>query len=289
MSTTTRKVPSSALSRVYVLECYQGGSFMKVSPRRLRTQPQRPPRGGRRGRIMTLSAASRRTLLERLGKLRRDVIRRSILVTLTYPRTRPSQSDSKKHRRRFLLRLQRKHNQCCVIWKLEYQRRASLHFHLLVLGVPQLELTWLQVSWFRAVHSEEPAHLTQGVHVSRVKQVDRIIWYMAKPVLSVPPDHKGRFWGVFGDDTPYLAEHQRRVLSGREAVELRRVVRKLRLARARLNWHPRTRAKAIRRARRTATWNETFTYIGPVDMMRLLPSEGSDRSHSTDLAQDNAA
>lgn len=105
----------------------------------------------------------------------------------------------------------------------------------------------------------------------RVKKVDSAINYLAKGVHDVPKNHGSCFWGVCGDEKPYLAEKRTQVVSGKEAAQLRRIMDCGRLSRARRHRHHSWRALAIRRARRRRSDAHSFTYLGPLDVERILP------------------
>jgi hypothetical protein len=142
-------------------------------------------------------------MLRHFATMNRDVLSGSLLVTLTYPRSFPTEpSISKRHFHAFSKRLLRAYPTSSATWKLEYQTRGAPHYHLIVSGISFLERTWLSKAWYEVVGSGDPRHLRAGTQVERCDSTRQALAYAAKYCAKVstgaPVAHVGRFWGVIG-------------------------------------------------------------------------------------------
>lgn len=156
-----------------------------------------------RGIVQGFSRRSRARLLKTMARCDRAETSRSLLVTLTYPRSYPAESaTSKLHLKAFSKRLMRAFPHGSAIWKYELQARGAPHYHLIVLGVPFLARQWLSRAWYQVVGSGDPRHLRAGTQVQRVKSYRKALGYAAKYVAKVTDSEAdtptGRVWGVVG-------------------------------------------------------------------------------------------
>src|SRR5687768_11500864 len=225
-SRMTRQGRVDPIQANYLLEWFPQGRYMKMRPLVPEVQP-RHANHSRRGRVLGFPRPAQRRFEVRLSKFRDEVIRRASFVTLTYPDNYPTLAKSRHHLKLFLLRLRRKYRHSCIVWRLEYQGRLAPHYHLLLLGVEHVDLdfVWLQLAWHTVVRSEDPHHLSMGLSLREPNykddRADAVRNYLIKSDANIPPEHTGRFWGVVGDETPYLSERRSRVITGREYVEIR--------------------------------------------------------------------
>src|SRR5688500_18468173 len=107
----------------YALTAYPAGQFMrirKVMAHRLRSG------GGRRGRVLRFSAASRRRLIEAVATIRTDELARARFVTLTFPKDF-ALGRCCNARDAFLKRVARRWPLSGTIWVREWQGRGLLH------------------------------------------------------------------------------------------------------------------------------------------------------------------
>src|ERR1051325_3644613 len=161
-----------------------------------------PPKS-KRGEVVSFSRKSRRRMLRLFATVSRTALGRSLLVTLTYPRSFPTESSTyKRHFLTFSKRLRRTFPTSSAIWKLEFQERGAPHFHLIVMGVPFLARQWLSRAWFQIVGSGDDRHFRAGTQVQRAHSTRKTLAYVAKYVAKVSSTkagaHTGRFWGVVG-------------------------------------------------------------------------------------------
>lgn len=187
----------------------------------------------KRSEITKWSKKSRSSMIARLASL--DFIPMlnqpnsiPIMVTLTYPKNwlqlTPDAATAKKHLQAFKKRYERRFDQPLYgLWKLEFQRRKSPHFHLFC--VPPVSLgdfkKWLSLAWVEIVNEPDPAerqkHLKAGTGVDvvtglRSTNAKLISVYFSKhsspgsspkEYQNQPPDEwvtngsVGRFWGYW--------------------------------------------------------------------------------------------
>lgn len=90
-------------------------------------------RGGVRGKVTSFSRASRRRMLNLVNSINKERAPLPTLVTLTSPSSWPESPHRwKEQLDNFRSRLVRRYGKVPVGWRLEYQRRGGLQFHLLV-------------------------------------------------------------------------------------------------------------------------------------------------------------
>lgn len=194
-----------------------GASLLKVS----KNESQVQNGGGRRGVIKGFSRGSRRRLMQKIARVKRDA-ELPCFMTLTYPFVFPSPSDSKRHLDIFIKRLLRSFPQIGFIWKLEPQERGAPHYHFLVWGVDVLELfDFVVPAWFDIAGGGDENHFKfhYGLLHDSKPCVERVrsfrgVWSYASKYLGKTFDvaewgekWTGRFWAVvnpqnipFGED-----------------------------------------------------------------------------------------
>lgn len=163
--------------------------------------------GGKRGKAC-FSRASRRRLMYRLCKTRKDLL--PMFVTLTYPAEYPTPGESKRDFSNFCKRLKRRFRCAGWIWKLELQSRGAPHYHLLVWGLGSIDKTLAEYEvpkmWYEIAGHGDENHLKfhLGLLPGSRKCVEPLrsakgavfyaAKYMGKDVAS--SQHAGRWWGV---------------------------------------------------------------------------------------------
>lgn len=177
--------------------------------------------GGKKSEIQTFSAKSRYDLFRLIHSIRFDTVH---FITLTYPSKFPDDAQTcKKHLREFRRRYELRYGKTPCIWRMEYQRRAAVHFHLLYFDLPYTPISDLQNIWndatckftgmrpnnsldFRPKKREFPHGIPKD-------QQRLIAAYMAKYITKVdqaaPEDggnKPGRFWGKWNIPEPIPLE-----------------------------------------------------------------------------------
>ena len=111
--------------------------------------------------------------------------------------------------------------------------------------------------WFGVVESGDFAHYLAGTRVERLRTIKGAFAYAGKrymakkeemPVMEQKP---GRYWGVIGREHLPLGKREDREVSASQAVKLRRVMRRYRLANT-----PPEKRKFLRKSQ---LWSEDFT------------------------------
>lgn len=197
------------------------------------SRPLRPK--AKRGRVLSFSRRSRLRLLRFLNEIRYDLEGVPFFVTLTFHR-RPRDPYSKFHAlRQWMHRRKMK-----AVWKLEIQRRGVEHFHLLVWG-DRRQVEEIKEYWHSIASEGSFRHKDYGTRIDEVSGgVAAMLAYVGKYVGKDDNLGKGaiserleghRYWGIVGkiNRDPF---DQRRLARG-QAYLMRRVVRRIKKARAR--------------------------------------------------------
>jgi hypothetical protein len=198
--------PLSTAHKTPFIEWCDGASVLKVS----KAEEHMQVGGGKRGIVKSFSMASRRRLMQTIGKVKRDADL-PCFVTLTYPNLFPDPKSSKRHLEIFLKRLKRKFSSVGLIWKLEPQERGAPHYHMLVWGVAQDDLfQFVPFAWYEIAGGGDDKHLSfhlgllQGSRpcVELVRSFKGVWSYASKylgktfEVSGWNSVDTGRFWAV---------------------------------------------------------------------------------------------
>lgn len=162
------------------------------------------PRGDR-AKITGFSHRARKTLLETFARMDWHN-HRAVFLTLTYHDKLPAAPEAKKHLRRFLKRVFRRFGNIPVIWRMEYQERGAIHFHLILIDLPFYPWRDCLKDWQKSTGDPTITNvllrfLDNSKHVRRY-----VSKYVAKsPAVSgnldtvsnlAVSDLPGRFWGI---------------------------------------------------------------------------------------------
>jgi hypothetical protein len=90
--------------------------------------------GGMRGSVQGFSKASRKRMLNLLNRIEQSAYKKAKLITLTYHKNERDHVKSKKDLHKFLTYLRRNHTDHSGIWRLEWQDRGAIHYHILTFG-----------------------------------------------------------------------------------------------------------------------------------------------------------
>jgi len=160
----------------------------------------------KRGIIRVFTRASRRRLMRFMARLKTRKIRATFL-TLTFTGVH-SNEYAKKCLKRFVMRLRRRFLEVSGVWRMEFQERGAIHFHLLLFKMPfwkqgEAQMVWEQCT--REVRSILDIRLVSGAR-SIMAYISK---YIAKPderseITSLEDGSyqhasagglAGRFWG----------------------------------------------------------------------------------------------
>lgn len=169
--------------------------------RTINTDPPDAPKG-KRGKVTIFSRKSRRRLLEFFARTAQTNKPR-VFLTLTYPSNMTDAETGKQHLRAFLERVRRKYPQASAIWRIEYQERGAVHFHLLFFSLPYWKADSIRQVWSEIIGEENP-----WVHIETVRSRRGTTYYVSKYIAkmpsnadvslsSLPYSHVGNHWGYF--------------------------------------------------------------------------------------------
>lgn len=139
----------------------------------------RPPTGGVRGEISGYSRASHRrniTMHQRIDFKRAGGV---CFMTPTFPpETYKGLAWAKDKLRAFMKRLKRQHPKLWYTWKVEPHQNGIAHFHLLVGGMPYVQLAILREMWRQVIGGDR----LPLVHVKFVRDPSQVVRYVTKYV-----------------------------------------------------------------------------------------------------------
>lgn len=163
----------------------------------------RKPRGG----IENLSNSSRRRLIRLFSSVRTGELSSPTFVTLTYHLGRSSQSRvCKSHLNAFLQYFRRNYPVLEYIWRMEFQKRGAVHFHLMFfmpIGCDVMESREFRQEvrdvWHRIAEPLSSAHSRYGTDVRSVNNYSHGAFYVSKYIAKTDKNKKsnylGRHWG----------------------------------------------------------------------------------------------
>lgn len=189
-----------------------------------------PPRcagysDSQRGDIKGFSNRSRARLIETIQSVPDSL--NCKMITLTYATENIEESKSKKDLDIFFKRLRRHidNDATFFVWKKEYQKRGTIHFHILCYSMPYVNKDWLAKSW-NEVTGEGPSHLAAGTKIEKIRNPRYIFKYVAKPLIA-QAKQDSRYWGVVNRKSYKEAAGKREVdITLEEYNKIKRIIRK---------------------------------------------------------------
>lgn len=174
------------------IEIYE--NLVLIKPLNRVTTSGKPP--SRSGEVIhEFSKKSRNRLLKKCRTIRKNDMPLPFFVTLTYQKNFTDCEHSKKHLNTFLQRFRRKCKKNNVefnyIWKMEFQKRGAVHYHL-ALFIPhdlygnldqlrqKMGLMWAQVTSDINDGQINPQQRDYGTNVRTVENWEMFIGYIAK-------------------------------------------------------------------------------------------------------------
>jgi hypothetical protein len=174
------------------------GKFVRAH---LITKGKQAPTRTARGTITDFSAGSRGRLFDLFHKM--EVKRSAIFITLTYPTLEYTCTEAKRHLRAFFKRLERLVGQESMvwIWRMEFQERGAIHFHIICPTLPYIEKQTIQTFWGEITGSVRPFTRIEMIHSWK-----KLMNYVSKYIAKVnPPEISGGF-----NLPTYLAAYQQK-------------------------------------------------------------------------------
>ena len=155
----------------------------------------------KRGSVTVFSKRSRSRLNTITSTINKDKVHPSevLFMTLTSPSVGWYELTGKEWKKRlnhFNTRLRQKfknHPTFCGIWRMEFQRRGSPHFHYITYGVSFIEHSWISQTWNNICskglsEKEREKHLCSGTNVQRSRSWNNIHDYFSKTMSYVSKD-----------------------------------------------------------------------------------------------------
>lgn len=134
----------------------------------------------RRGRITVFSKKSRTRLLRVGAKLSGDVF--GLFLTFTYRANMQDVKVAKSHLEKVCLWITRKYGKRGMLWRMEFQQRGAIHFHVLVLNrafIPAKELT---AYWQKMTGDDSQPD------IKKLRSRRGVVAYMSKYIAKVTQD-----------------------------------------------------------------------------------------------------
>lgn len=152
------------------------------------------------------------------------------MITLTYQHNPDNHNEAKRDLDVFFLRLRRRSPDAFFIWKLEYQTRGTIHYHILAYNLPFSEdlPQWVAKAW-NDITGQGNKHLAAGTRVEGIKKPLYICKYEAKTEKNTYQgmDNPGRFWGIVNRAAYNKAVDKREVnISSEQYKQIKRFMRK---------------------------------------------------------------
>lgn len=190
----------------------------------------------KRGKITGFSASSQRRAREVLNMIPADdILKRGLLLTLTYPDEHPEPEDSKSYKRHLdMFGKSVRRMGGCAIWVLEFQSRGAAHYHLIVFGLRGKRTleewnVWASQRWYEIVASGDENHLLgYGAKFEHPRSSAQCRTYLTKYCTkgnqAKEGVHSGRYWGYIGrSDIPFAEETVEEVTEAQGVIALRTV------------------------------------------------------------------
>lgn len=165
-----------------------------------------PLSGGVRGRIRGFTSKARARLMRFMARLRQQNIR-ATFITLTF-KGYPSNEEAKRALHAFLAVIRRTWQEASCVWRMEYQKRGSIHFHLLCFNLPFWDWKEILKTWKRITHQDVAridvrlVQTRRGVQAYVSKYIAKLERRSGKAFfIQAPYLHgrrkwrKGRYWG----------------------------------------------------------------------------------------------
>jgi len=196
-----------------LFEYYKGGSSNTISdktidPHTTTTNYERYKREV--GDIEEYSYTSKRRFNERMGQIDTSKCEdgKTLLITLTSPSVGWRDVSGEEWKRRlnnFLTQLRTTFNRhtLCGFWKMEFQRRGSVHFHIITYNT-YIPYEWVSEKWNKICckglsFREQQKHLRVGTQVKVIEEMSGIKDYLNKEQRTQYYMTKNDGWKVVGE------------------------------------------------------------------------------------------
>jgi hypothetical protein len=212
-------------------EMTQQGDVFEL--RRVGNRSSLPWKGGTRGKIEGFSQGARRRLIDLMARLLVDGVRVTF-ITLTFQGV-PVAQDAKAALKRFTMRLRRRFPQASALWRMERQKRGSIHFHMIWFRLPFVPQAVLQTWWTQCTRET-----LSILDVRLVRGKRQAMSYVSKYVAKRSPpaegasfndgtyqhasqdDQAGKWWGIVNREALPMADQVAVLVEDGDLVEYAR-------------------------------------------------------------------
>lgn len=168
--------------------------------------------GGKRKLIQGLSKGARRKLVFLINSL--APVQNGFFVTLTMREASEDFRQWKKWLNRTLTGLRYHYPKLSGIWRLEFQKRGTPHYHLLLFPNADLDqkalLTTIRQYWSSAVGKQNIGYM--GCKVEKIRNIRKSGFYLAIYQTKDEQDRKdiptGRVWGIINRKELPIAQYE---------------------------------------------------------------------------------
>lgn len=192
---------------------------------------KRPVLGSsKRGRVKSFSAKSRLRLMRLLARIKTGKVR-ATFMTLTFKRY-PTNGQAKSALHAFVQHVSRHFPNASGIWRMEFQKRGSIHFHLLWFDLPwwdwkDILATWKRITGqsvaridVRLVRSRRGVMSYVSKYIAKVQEPSASTFFIHPPYLhGYRRWRKGRFWGYHNKKALPLGEKVMGVLTDNKVIK----------------------------------------------------------------------
>jgi len=221
---------------------------------------------GQRAEIRAYSPKSLRRLKRSIQAVPHTINNNKLkMITLTYHNDPDSPVEAKRDLDSFFKRLQRRSPESFFIWKLEYQKRGTIHYHILCYNMPFSPTLPQDVArdW-NEITGQDEQHLKAGTRVEVIKKPQYISKYVGKPI-EAKAEAPGRYWGIRNKKAYDIAKDEKIIPVNREQYLMMK-----RFARKHLDKY--LKAKGVK-AHRAISERNCYTFYPLEKMLSLFDRE----------------
>lgn len=189
----------------------------------------------KRKMIAEFSRKSRLRLLKMVSRLEKTAS--GLFLTFTYRANMQDHSQAKTHLDLLLRWLKYNYAEGAFLWRMEYQQRGAIHFHIIAFNIHRVDIAKITAYW-QEMTGDDSYPDVETMH-NRRKAMFYVSKYVAKTEKHLPSgfinepypeklQFTGRFWGVVNRKLLPLAERTLIYLHGDAKVfhDLRRYARR---------------------------------------------------------------
>lgn len=179
-----------SMNRTMIQAKWETGVQLPVSPR---------------GVITGFSRQARKRLFDWIHTIDLERAGRALFFSATYGQAFPDGKTSKKHLDTFFKRLVRAYPSVSALWRMEYQERGAIHYHMILWGASFIPKEDLQEMWAEVVGVKFWDHKTDTprypfTRVEAIRSTRGVLWYVGKYIGKIDdvgtPDTKAAAGGV---------------------------------------------------------------------------------------------